>query len=90
MRLLITREMAKLIREAEAEIMLSAWTCDFYAEHALRFLADEIMLEQRKRESRVVFDPHRVVLAIMPWNYPFWAVFSASSPRQWPPATARS
>ncbi|QJP14597.1 NAD-dependent succinate-semialdehyde dehydrogenase [Starkeya sp. ORNL1] len=76
---LITSEMGKPIREAEAEIEKSAWTCDFYAEHAPRFLADEIVASNAT-ESRVVFDPLGVVLAIMPWNYPFWQFFRFLAP----------
>lgn len=76
---LITSEMGKPIREAEAEIEKSAWTCDFYAEHAPRFLADEIVASNAS-ESRVVFDPLGVVLAIMPWNYPFWQFFRFLAP----------
>jgi len=76
---LITMEMGKPIVEAEGEIEKSAWTCDFYAEHAARFLADEIV-PSNATESRVVFDPLGVVLAVMPWNYPFWQYFRFLAP----------
>ncbi len=68
---LITEEMGKPITESAAEIEKCAVTCDFYAEAAPRFLADET-IESNATHSGVVFDPLGVVLAIMPWNYPFW------------------
>lgn len=76
---LITAEMGKPIAEAEAEIEKCAGTCDFYAEAAARFLADE-PVESSATESAVVFDPLGVVLAIMPWNYPFWQFFRFAAP----------
>ncbi len=71
---MITREMGKPIVESEAEIDKCAYNCEYYAEHADGFLADE-MLSSNATESRVAFDPLGVVLAIMPWNYPFWQFF---------------
>ncbi|HEY0583765.1 MAG TPA: aldehyde dehydrogenase family protein, partial [Chloroflexota bacterium] len=62
---LATSEMGKPIVEAEAEIEKCAWNCDFYAEHAPRFLADE-HVETSASESYVAFEPLGVVLAIMP------------------------
>lgn len=76
---LITREMGKPIVEAEAEIEKSAITCDFYAEAAPRFLADQ-PVASNATDSRVVFDPLGVVLAIMPWNYPFWQFMRFAAP----------
>lgn len=76
---LITDEMGKPIAEAEAEIEKCAVTCDFYAEAAPGFLADEIV-SSNASESAVVFDPIGVVLAIMPWNYPFWQFFRFIAP----------
>ena len=76
---LITQEMGKLLPEAEAEVEKSAWNCDFYADAAPRFLADEAT-ESNASESAVVFDPLGVVLAIMPWNYPFWQFFRFAAP----------
>ncbi|MET1152615.1 aldehyde dehydrogenase family protein, partial [Arthrobacter sp.] len=71
---MITVEMGKPITEAEAEIEKCALTADYYADHAPRFLAAET-IESSATESGVVFDPLGVVLAIMPWNYPFWQFF---------------
>jgi len=76
---LITTEMGKPIGEALAEIEKCAWTCDFYAEHAAEFLAD-LRVETNARESFVAFEPLGVVLAVMPWNYPFWQVIRFLAP----------
>ena len=76
---LITQEMGKPIAEAEAEIEKCAWNCDFYAGKAPEFLAPE-SVDSNASESIVVFDPLGVVLAIMPWNYPFWQLFRFAAP----------
>src|SRR6266581_4763552 len=74
-----TTEMGKPIVEAEAEIEKCAWNCDFYAEHAAHFLADE-HVQTNASESYVAFEPLGVVLAIMPWNFPFWQVMRFAAP----------
>lgn len=76
---LITAEMGKPIAEAEAEIEKCAWNCEFYAEQAVTFLADQ-QVKTNARESFVAFEPLGVVLAIMPWNFPFWQVFRFAAP----------
>lgn len=76
---MIVREMGKPLVEAEAEIEKCAYNCDFYAEHAPRYLADE-PVPSNATESVVEFDPLGVVLAIMPWNYPFWQYFRFAAP----------
>ncbi len=76
---LITAEMGKPLPESGAEIEKCAWNCDFYADEAPRYLADEI-IPSNATESGVVFDPLGVVLAIMPWNYPFWQFFRFAAP----------
>ncbi|HZX88848.1 MAG TPA: NAD-dependent succinate-semialdehyde dehydrogenase [Reyranella sp.] len=76
---MITAEMGKPLPEAEAEIEKCAWNCDFYADEAPRYLADEI-IPSNATESAAVFDPLGVVLAIMPWNYPFWQFFRFAAP----------
>lgn len=76
---LITGEMGKPIAEARAEIEKCALGCDFYAENAARFLADEPVKTNAKR-SIVAFEPLGIVLAVMPWNYPFWQVIRFAAP----------
>jgi succinate-semialdehyde dehydrogenase/glutarate-semialdehyde dehydrogenase len=75
---LITTEMGKPLAEAEAEIEKCAWTCDHYAEHGPGYLAD--MPVASNADSYVVYDPLGVVLAIMPWNYPFWQFIRFAAP----------
>ncbi len=76
---LMTLEMGKVIKESEAEVEKSAWVCDYYAEHAGQFLADE-MIESDATKSFVSFGPLGPVLAVMPWNFPFWQVFRFAAP----------
>jgi succinate-semialdehyde dehydrogenase/glutarate-semialdehyde dehydrogenase len=76
---LITLEMGKRIVEAETEIEKCAWACDYYAENAAQLLADEY-LPSDGQISKVVFQPLGIVLAIMPWNYPFWQTFRFAAP----------
>ncbi|HEY3697298.1 NAD-dependent succinate-semialdehyde dehydrogenase [Phenylobacterium sp.] len=76
---LISLEMGKPLLEAEAEIEKCAINCDFYADSGLKFLADTAM-PSNASESLVVHDPLGVVLAIMPWNYPFWQFFRFLAP----------
>jgi succinate-semialdehyde dehydrogenase / glutarate-semialdehyde dehydrogenase len=76
---LITREMGKPIAEARAELDKCAWTCDFYAEHAAGFLAPE-PVETAADDSFVTYEPLGVILAIMPWNFPFWQVTRFAAP----------
>lgn len=76
---MITREMGKPIVEAEGEVEKCAYNCDFYAEHAAAYLSDE-HLASNASECYVEFDPLGVVLAIMPWNYPFWQFFRFAAP----------
>ncbi len=77
--LMITQEMGKPLAEAEGEIEKSAWTCEFYAQAASRFLG-EVQVDSNAAGSSVVFDPLGVVLAIMPWNYPFWQFIRFAAP----------
>lgn len=76
---LITAEMGKLIAEARAEIDKCSLVCRFYAENAEKMLADEI-IETDYSKSFVAFQPLGIVLAVMPWNYPFWQVLRFAAP----------
>jgi succinate-semialdehyde dehydrogenase / glutarate-semialdehyde dehydrogenase len=76
---LATLEMGKPIVESEAEVEKCAWNCDFYADNAERFLADEPVATSAT-ESYVEFQPLGVVLALMPWNFPYWQVFRFAAP----------
>ncbi len=75
----MTLEMGKIITESRAEIEKCAWCCDYYAENAERFLADEIIATDASR-SMVTYEPLGVVLAVMPWNFPFWQVIRFAAP----------
>lgn len=76
---LITREMGKILSESMAEIEKCAGTCVYYADHAGAFLADELM-DGGYTRSFVSYEPLGIVLAIMPWNFPFWQVFRYAAP----------
>ena len=75
----ITSEMGKPVGEAEAEVRKCAWVCDFYAEHAEGFLKTK-HIETEADESMVIYEPLGPVLAVMPWNFPFWQVFRFAAP----------
>ena len=76
---LMTKEMGKPIKEALAEVEKCAWLSDYYAEHTAHFLKPEEIKTEAKK-SYVMFQPLGVVLAIMPWNFPFWQVFRFGIP----------
>jgi succinate-semialdehyde dehydrogenase/glutarate-semialdehyde dehydrogenase len=75
----ITLEMGKLFRDSVAEIKKCALGCRYYAENARRFLEDEPALTAASR-SYLHYEPMGPVLAIMPWNFPFWQVFRFAAP----------
>jgi succinate-semialdehyde dehydrogenase/glutarate-semialdehyde dehydrogenase len=77
-RLMVT-EMGKPLKAAGEEAAKSAWGCRYYAEHAEQFLADEEVKTTASR-SYVSWQPIGPVLAIMPWNFPFWQVFRFAAP----------
>jgi succinate-semialdehyde dehydrogenase/glutarate-semialdehyde dehydrogenase len=76
---MMTLEMGKPIVGAVQETEKCVWVCRYYAENAERYLADELV-ETTATKSFVHFHPLGVVLAIMPWNFPFWQVFRFAAP----------
>jgi succinate-semialdehyde dehydrogenase / glutarate-semialdehyde dehydrogenase len=76
---MMTTEMGKTFRSAVEEAVKCAWACRFYAENGEAFLADEVVATPATR-SYVRYQPLGVVLAVMPWNYPFWQVIRAAAP----------
>ncbi len=76
---IITLEMGKLISEARAEIEKCILGCEYYAEQGPTFLQDEL-IETDASKSFVAYQPLGTVLAVMPWNFPFWQVFRFAAP----------
>jgi succinate-semialdehyde dehydrogenase/glutarate-semialdehyde dehydrogenase len=76
---LMTEEMGKTRTEGLAEIEKCAFHCDWFADHAERYLANE-PIDLGGEEAFVTFNPIGVVLAVMPWNFPFWQVFRFAAP----------
>jgi len=76
---LITQEMGKPLREARAEVEKCAAVCDYYAQHGEEFLRTDAVTSDAAK-SYVAHYPLGVVLAVMPWNFPFWQVFRAAAP----------
>jgi succinate-semialdehyde dehydrogenase/glutarate-semialdehyde dehydrogenase len=76
---IMTNEMGKPIKAAVAEAEKCAWVCRYYAENAEGFLADELV-ETNASRSYIHYQPIGPVLAVMPWNFPFWQVFRFAAP----------
>lgn len=76
---IITQEMGKPITQSLAEVKKCAALCDYYAENAPKQLANKI-IETEAYKSYVSYEPTGIVLAIMPWNYPFWQVMRFAVP----------
>jgi len=77
--ILMTSEMGKIFRESQAEIEKCAGACDYYAEHAEGMLKDQEVASDAGR-SLIAFQPIGMILAVMPWNFPFWQVFRFAAP----------
>ncbi|HYF68863.1 MAG TPA: NAD-dependent succinate-semialdehyde dehydrogenase [Ohtaekwangia sp.] len=75
----ISLEMGKSIHESRSEVEKCASGCDYFAEHGERFLADE-EIKTEAQKSLIAFQPVGSILAIMPWNFPFWQVFRFAAP----------
>ncbi len=76
---LISDEMGKILKDSLAEIEKCASACDYYADHAEAMLRDDVV-KTDARKSFVTYQPLGVILAIMPWNFPFWQVFRFAAP----------
>jgi succinate-semialdehyde dehydrogenase/glutarate-semialdehyde dehydrogenase len=76
---LMTLEMGKPITQSRAEVQKCAWVCEYYAEHGATFLADEFIASDAS-QSWVTYQPLGGILAVMPWNFPFWQVFRFAAP----------
>lgn len=76
---LMTLEMGKPILQSKAEVEKCAWVCDYYADSAEKFLANEIVKTEFSK-SYISYQPLGVILAVMPWNFPFWQVFRFAAP----------
>jgi succinate-semialdehyde dehydrogenase/glutarate-semialdehyde dehydrogenase len=76
----MTTEMGKPIAQARSEVEKCAWVCDHYAQHAGEYLAPEGHPSPPGTGVRTVYDPLGPVLAVMPWNFPFWQVFRFAAP----------
>lgn len=77
---IISLEMGKVIKESRAEVEKCAWVCDFYAEKAAEFLAPEQLTLPDRKKAKVIYQPLGAILAVMPWNFPFWQVFRFAAP----------
>ena len=71
---LISQEMGKVIKESKKEVDKSAMALEYFAEHGEKYLKEEIT-KVGEGEGQIIYEPMGVVLAIMPWNYPFWQFF---------------
>ncbi len=76
---LMTAEMGKPIAQSLAEVEKCAWVCDYYAENAEIFLTDD-EIPTEMTSSYVAYKPLGIILAVMPWNFPFWQVFRFAAP----------
>ena len=76
---IMTEEMGKPIAQSRSEVEKCAWVCDYFAENGEEFLKDKIIKSDASK-SFVTYQPIGVVLAVMPWNFPFWQVFRFAAP----------
>ena len=76
---LMTMEMGKPLKEAIAEVKKCAWVCRYYADNAASFLQPQAA-QSDGSQAWVAYQPLGVILAVMPWNFPFWQVFRFAAP----------
>ena len=76
---LMANEMGKPLQQGEAEVDKCAWVCEYYAQNSHRLLNPRI-IETEASQSYICFKPMGIILAIMPWNFPFWQVFRFAAP----------
>lgn len=76
---LMADEMGKPLAQGRSEIEKCAWVCNFYAQEAERYLSAEL-IKTDAAKSFVAYEPLGIVLAVMPWNFPFWQVFRCAAP----------
>ncbi len=76
---LMANEMGKALRDGRSIAKKNAWVCDYYADNAEKFLSDEI-IDTDASKSFATFQPIGIVLAVMPWNFPFWQVLRFAAP----------
>lgn len=78
--LMITQEMGKPIAQSRGEVQKCALLCRYYAKNGANFLATELRQNNEERKTEIWYQPLGVILAIMPWNFPFWQVFRCAIP----------
>lgn len=77
---LMTREMGKPLEQSRGELEKCAWVCEFYAENAAEFLQDNRIGVDPQARTKVTYEPLGPLVAVMPWNYPFWQVLRVAAP----------
>lgn len=77
---IISLEMGKVIKESIAEVEKCAWVCEYYSENAEDFLKPDLIDLPDGKKAKVLHQPIGAVLAVMPWNFPFWQVFRFAAP----------
>ncbi len=78
--MIISLEMGKVLKESLAEVDKCALVCEYYAENAAEFLQPESINLPDGAKSKVIHQPLGIILAVMPWNFPFWQVFRFAAP----------
>lgn len=76
---IMAKEMGKPLNQGIAEVEKCAWGCEYYLKNAKEFLKEQV-IKTEANKSFVTFQPLGVILAVMPWNFPFWQVFRAAAP----------